>query len=69
MNVSEIRANARISFKMNTLSGDVFYTYEYGETRNLNETDNVQTEKTKLWEEVVAELDKQILSTQEAYKK
>ena len=30
--ITEIRANARISFKQLTQSGDVFYTFEYGET-------------------------------------
>lgn len=65
--IKEIRANARISFKQPTKSGDVFYTFEYGETREIREEEYEQ-EKEALWLHVNDEVSKQIIETQKLYK-
>lgn len=67
--IKEIRANARISFKQITKSGDVFYTFEYGESREINmeSSENYESEKQKLWEQVNNEVSKQIIETQKLY--
>ncbi len=68
--IDEIRANARISFKQMTKSGDVFYTFEYGETRksNFETKEDYEKEKELLWKQVNDELTKQILETKALYK-
>jgi len=67
--IKEIRANARISFKQITKSGDVFYTFEYGETRenNFETQEQYEQEKAKLWEQVNNEVGQQIIETQKMY--
>ena len=65
--IKEISANARVSFKQPTKSGDVFYTFEYGETRTVD-TD-VETEKQVLWEAVNNEVNKQIQEVLDRYRK
>ena len=65
--IKEISANARVSFKQQTKSGDVFYTFEYGEVRTVDE--DVEEEKSKLWDAVNLEVNKQIQSVQELYKR
>lgn len=69
--ITEIRANARISFKQPTQSGDVFYTFEYGESREINVElpENYEAEKQKLWEQVNNEVGKQVNATLQLYKK
>lgn len=64
--IKEISANARISFKQITQSGDVFYTFEYGEVRTV--CDNIEEEKQKLWDDVNSEINKQIIETKNLYK-
>ena len=64
--IKEISANARISFKQMTQSGDVFYTFEYGEVRTF--CDNIEEEKQKLWDDVNSEINKQIIETKNLYK-
>ena len=70
--IKEIRANARISFKIPTAkNGDVFYTFEYGETRESNyETrEQYENEKIILWNQVNNEVSKQINETKAMYEK
>lgn len=65
--IKEINASARVSFKQITKTGDVFYTFEYGETRTVDE-DNMQEEKQKLWHDVNKEIDNQIIEVKNLYK-
>ena len=39
--IKEISANARVSFKQMTKSGDVFYTFEYGQVRTVEDQNNI----------------------------
>lgn len=68
--ITEIRANARISFKQLTQSGDVFYTFEYAETRSgeFDTKEVYEAEKEKLWEQVNNEVGKQVNATLQLYK-
>ena len=68
--ITEIRANARISFKQLTQSGDVFYTFEYVETRSgeFDTKEVYEAEKEKLWEQVNNEVGKQVNATLQLYK-
>ena len=67
--IDEIRANARVSFKQVTRAGDVFYTFEYGETRktNFESKEQYENEKTMLWKQVNDEVTKQIMETKALY--
>jgi hypothetical protein len=67
--IKEITANARISFKQPTKQGDVFYTFEYGETRSgkYDTQELYEAEKAKLWEQVNNEVGKQVIETQKLY--
>ena len=69
--ITEIRANARISFKQIVGNNDVFYTFEYGETRSgeFDTREKYEAEKAKLWEQVNNEVGKQVIETQNQYKK
>ena len=60
-----IRATSRISTKIK----DTFYTFEYCEERQIEEGDNVEEEREKLWETCNAEVDNQVAWTLEVYKK
>ena len=68
--IKEIRANSRISFKQQTQSGDVFYTFDYGETWQDDFVDEKQYETTKaqLWDVVNNEINKQIIEVKNMYK-
>lgn len=66
--INEIRANSRVSFKQVTQSGDVFYTFEYGETRTIDET-KYEEEKHELWNDVNSEINKQIVEVKNLYKR
>ena len=68
--IKEIRANAKISFKQLTRNGDVYYTFEYGETRETNyETqEQYEQDKTLLWQQVNNEVEKQIKEVKALYK-
>ena len=67
--IEEIRATARVSFKQTTKAGDVFYTFEYGETRsnNFETKEQYETEKDVLWKQVNDEITKQIMETKALY--
>lgn len=62
-----IKATSRASVKVN----DSFYTLEYCEERTIPQTSNVniQLEKDLLWDEVNAQVDKQIEDVLKAFKK
>lgn len=62
-----IKATSRASVKVN----DSFYTLEYCEERTIPQTSNVniQLEKDLLWDEVNAQVDKQIEDVLRAFKK
>lgn len=68
--IEEIRASAKVSFKQPTKSGDVFYTFEYGETRkdNFESQEAYEEAKNILWNQVNDEVTKQILQTKALYK-
>lgn len=68
--IKQITANARISFKQVTKSGDVFYTFEYGEVRegDYSTQEQYEAEKTKLWQQVNNEVGKQVTETLNQYK-
>jgi len=67
--IKEIRANARTSFKISTKQGDVFYTFEYGETRadDYDTQEKYEQDKDLLWQQVNHEVDKQIAATYKQY--
>lgn len=67
--IKEIRANVRTSFKIPTSQGDVFYTFEYGETRadNFETEEQYQQEKNMLWAQCNNEVYKQINETYKQY--
>ena len=67
--IKEIRANSRVSFKQQTRSGDVFYTFDYGETWQDNFENPQQYEQTKqkLWDVVNEEINKQIIEIKKLY--
>ena len=56
MKVTSIRATSRASVKIN----DSFYTVEWCEEHSLDENDNVEEERKKLWEICNNEVDGQI---------
>lgn len=60
-----IRATSRISTKVH----DTFYTFEYCEERQIEEKDNLEEERAKLWETCNAEVDNQVAWTLDVYKK
>jgi hypothetical protein len=67
--IKEIRANARTSFKQQTVIGDVFYTFEYGETRqdDYDSVEKYEQDKALLWQQVNNEVNKQIQETLKKY--
>lgn len=56
MKVTAIRATSRASVKIK----DSFYTVEWCEERALDESDNVEEEREKLWATCNGEVDGQI---------
>lgn len=58
--IKEFHAVSRISFKQKTVAGDVFYTFEFGETVEGNFEINEEYEKAKedLWSRVDNEITK-----------
>lgn len=60
-----IRATSRISTKIR----DTFYTFEYCEERQIENGDNVEEEREKLWEVCNAEVDNQVAEALAIYKK
>lgn len=67
--IKEISANARISFKQITKTGDVFYTFEYGQVRTVTDQNNIDQENSKLWNDVNAEINSQIMEVKQLYNK
>lgn len=70
--IKEIRANSRVSFKVPTEKmGDIFYTFEYGETResNYDTLEKYEQDKELLWQKVNGEVEKQVNETLAIYKK
>ncbi len=65
--IKEITASARISFKQPTKTGDVFYTFEYGETHSIDDS-KLDEEKAILWDNVNNEVNKQIIDVKNLYK-
>lgn len=65
--IKTIKATSRASVKV----GDSFYTLEYCEERTMPQTSNIniQLEKDLLWDEVNAQVDKQIEDVLRAFKK
>lgn len=60
-----IRATSRISTKVR----DTFYTFEYCEERQIEENDNLEEERAKLWETCNAEVDAQVEDVMNMYRK
>ena len=56
MKITTIKAISRASIKIK----DSFYTVEYGEERSIDDTDNVDEEREKLWIACNSEIDKQL---------
>lgn len=56
MKVTSIRATSRASVKV----ADSFYTVEYCEERSIDPDDNVEEERSKLWDTCNNEVDAQI---------
>ena len=60
-----IRATSRISTKIR----DTFYTFEYCEERQIEENDNLEEERAKLWETCNSEVDAQVEDVMNMYQK
>ena len=56
MKITSIKASSRASVKV----ADSFYTIEYCEERSVDPEDNVEEERTKLWDTCNGEVDSQI---------
>lgn len=56
MKVTSIRATSRASVKVH----DSFYTVEYCEERSIDPEDNIEEERSKLWDTCNKEVDSQI---------
>lgn len=67
--INEIKASARVSFKQPTMSGDVFYTFEYSEARGVSTEEDISTQKTSLWTAVNEEINKQVIEVKQLYAK
>lgn len=68
--IKSISANARVSFKQpGTAFGDIFYTFEYGETRedDYDTQEKYEADKERLWQQVNNEVNKQVQATIEQY--
>ena len=60
-----IRATSRISTKVH----DTYYTFEYCEERQIEENDNLEEERAKLWELCNNEVDAQVTEVMDMYQK
>ena len=60
-----IRATSRISTKYR----DTFYTFEYCEERQIEDGDDLEEERARLWETCNEEVDNQVAETLAMYKK
>lgn len=68
MQTKEIGATSRVSFKQITKSGDVFYTFEFNETRSIDPTDDLETQKAELWKTVNDQVTQQVIETKNLYR-
>ena len=59
-----IKAISRASIKV----GDSFYTVEYGEERSIEDGDNIEEERSALWDTCNGEVDKQIEDIMQMFK-
>ena len=66
--IEEISAVARVSFKQATQSGDVFYTYEYGQKRTIYPNKTTEENNKELWDDCIKEVNEQIINTKALYK-
>lgn len=64
--IKEVSGTARISFKQQTKTGDVFYTFEYGETHSVDES--IDEARRKLWDNVNGQINEQIIEVKNLYK-
>ena len=53
----KISASSKVSVNRN----GTYYTVEYCEERSVSETDNIESERYQLWQDVNAEVDNQIM--------
>lgn len=60
-----IRATSRISAKIR----ETFYTFEYCEERQIEEGDDLEEERARLWETCNEEVDNQVAEALAIYKK
>lgn len=56
MKIQTIKAISRASVKIR----DSFYTVEYGEERSIEEGDNIEEERERLWDTCNNEIDNQL---------
>lgn len=56
MKIQTIKAISRASVKIR----DSFYTVEYGEERSIEEGDNIEEERERLWDTCNDEIDNQL---------
>ena len=65
-----IKATSRAGIKVNTKSGDTFYTMEYAEERVIPDIEgvNLEEERKLLWATVNTECDKQVESVLVTYR-
>ena len=70
MKIKDISSTARISFKQQTRSGDVFYTFEETQTWGVEDEpiENIPQIHKQLWETVNNEVNQQIMEVKQAYK-
>lgn len=64
MKITTIKAISRASIKIK----DSFYTVEYGEERSLDDTDNIDEEREKLWIACNGEIDNQLEDIVQSFK-
>ena len=64
MKITTIKAISRASVKIK----DSFYTVEYGEERSLDDTDNIDEEREKLWIACNGEIDNQLEDIVQSFK-
>lgn len=69
--IKEIRATVKTSYPQQIGSGTVYYTYEYGETRekDFQSKEDYEAEKALLWRQCENEVNKRIQATRDLYKK
>ena len=65
MKITTIKASSRASVKV----GDSFYTVEYCEERSIDPEDNIEEERTKLWDACNGEVDSQIEDILKSFRK